>query len=97
MKKILLVALTALTAGLVKKKLDAQGAEVYVDGSTVRPHPVDGSYTLSLRVPRTTASVEATAHVNDPAILAKVSRGLGAAIPGLEISKLETTYADRGW
>lgn len=45
------------------RALDAQGAEVYVDGSTVRPNPVDGSYTLSLRVPRTTASVEATAHV----------------------------------
>src|SRR5690349_20935757 len=46
---------------------------------------------------RAKAIVEATTHYNDPAILAKVSRGLGAAIPGLEISKLETTYADRGW
>jgi pyridoxal 5'-phosphate synthase pdxS subunit len=46
---------------------------------------------------RAKAIVEATTHFNDPAILAKVSRGLGAAIPGLEISKLETTYADRGW
>jgi pyridoxal 5'-phosphate synthase pdxS subunit len=46
---------------------------------------------------RAKAIVEATTHFNDAAILAKVSRGLGAAIPGLEISKLETTYADRGW
>ncbi|HWJ98481.1 MAG TPA: pyridoxal 5'-phosphate synthase lyase subunit PdxS [Acidimicrobiales bacterium] len=46
---------------------------------------------------RAKAIVEATTHYNDPAILAKVSRGLGGAIPGLEISKLETTYADRGW
>ena len=46
---------------------------------------------------RAKAIVEATTHFNDPAILAKVSRGLGAAIPGLEIGKLETTYADRGW
>jgi pyridoxal 5'-phosphate synthase pdxS subunit len=46
---------------------------------------------------RAKAIVEATTHFNDPAILAKVSRGLGGAIPGLEISKLETTYADRGW
>ena len=28
---------------------------------------------------------------------AKVSRGLGAAMPGLEIASLETTFADRGW
>ncbi len=46
---------------------------------------------------RAKAIVEATTHFNDPAILAKVSRGLGAAIPGLEIATLETTYADRGW
>ncbi|WP_421120242.1 pyridoxal 5'-phosphate synthase lyase subunit PdxS [Aquihabitans daechungensis] len=46
---------------------------------------------------RAKAIVEATTHFNDAAILAKVSRGLGAAIPGLEIATLETTYADRGW
>jgi pyridoxal 5'-phosphate synthase pdxS subunit len=46
---------------------------------------------------RAKAIVEATTHFNDPAILAKVSRGLGTAMPGLEISTLETTYADRGW
>ena len=46
---------------------------------------------------RAKAIVEATTHFNDPAILAKVSRGLGPAMPGLEISTLETTYADRGW
>ena len=43
------------------------------------------------------AIVEATTHHNDPAILAKVSRGLGEAMPGLEVSDLETTFADRGW
>ncbi|MCU1453431.1 MAG: pdxS [Acidimicrobiales bacterium] len=46
---------------------------------------------------RAKAIVEATTHFSDPAILAKVSRGLGAAMPGLEISTLEQTYADRGW
>ena len=46
---------------------------------------------------RAKAIVEATAHFNDPAILAKVSRGLGRAMPGLEMSTLETTFADRGW
>jgi pyridoxal 5'-phosphate synthase pdxS subunit len=46
---------------------------------------------------RAKAIVEATTHFQDPAIIAKVSRGLGAAMPGLEIDGLETTFADRGW
>ena len=41
--------------------------------------------------------VEATTHFQDPAILAKVSRGLGPAMPGLEIGSLDTRLADRGW
>jgi pyridoxal 5'-phosphate synthase pdxS subunit len=46
---------------------------------------------------RAKAIVEATTHYRDAAILAKVSRGLGAAMPGLEVGTLETTFADRGW
>ncbi len=46
---------------------------------------------------RAKAIVEATTHFNDPAIVAKVSRGLGPAMPGLEIDGLETTFAQRGW
>jgi pyridoxal 5'-phosphate synthase pdxS subunit len=46
---------------------------------------------------RAKAIVEATTHFADPAILAKVSRGLGEAMPGLEISSLDTKLADRGW
>ncbi len=46
---------------------------------------------------RAKAIVEATTHFRDPAILAKVSRGLGRAMDGLEIGGLETTFADRGW
>jgi pyridoxal 5'-phosphate synthase pdxS subunit len=46
---------------------------------------------------RAKAIVEATTHCNDPGIIAKVSRGLGPAMPGLEISTLETKLADRGW
>ena len=46
---------------------------------------------------RAKAIVEATTHFADPAILAKVSRGLGPAMPGLEIGSLDTTFADRGW
>jgi pyridoxal 5'-phosphate synthase pdxS subunit len=46
---------------------------------------------------RAKAIVEATTHFNDPSIIAKVSRGLGAAMPGLEISTLDTKLAERGW
>jgi pyridoxal 5'-phosphate synthase pdxS subunit len=46
---------------------------------------------------RAKAIVEATAHHDDPDILAKVSRGLGAAMRGQEIGTLETKLADRGW
>jgi len=46
---------------------------------------------------RAKAIVEATTNFQDPAIVAKVSRGLGAAMPGLEIEGLATTFADRGW
>ena len=47
--------------------------------------------------PRARAIVEATTNFADPILLAKVSRGLGDAMPGLEIDALETRLADRGW
>ncbi|HWD25143.1 MAG TPA: pyridoxal 5'-phosphate synthase lyase subunit PdxS [Acidimicrobiales bacterium] len=43
------------------------------------------------------AIVEATAHFDDADILAKVSAGLGPPMAGLEIGRLETKLADRGW
>jgi pyridoxal 5'-phosphate synthase pdxS subunit len=43
------------------------------------------------------AIVEATTHFRDPAIVAKVSRGLGDAMRGIESSKVETRLSDRGW
>jgi pyridoxal 5'-phosphate synthase pdxS subunit len=46
---------------------------------------------------RAKAIVEATAHFNDPHIVAKVSRGLGAAMPGEEIGTLDVRLAERGW
>jgi pyridoxal 5'-phosphate synthase pdxS subunit len=46
---------------------------------------------------RARAIVEATTHFEDAALVAKVSRGLGDAMPGLEIAGLETKLADRGW
>src|SRR5437899_9912329 len=42
------------------------------------------------------AIVEATTHFRDPAIVAKVSRGLGEAMRGQESNKVETRLGDRG-
>ena len=46
---------------------------------------------------RAKAIVEATTNFDDPAIILKASRGLGDAMPGLELSGLETRLAERGW
>ncbi|MEY2463511.1 MAG: pyridoxal 5-phosphate synthase pdxS subunit [Acidimicrobiaceae bacterium] len=46
---------------------------------------------------RAKAIVEATTHFQDPAILAKISRGLGEPMKGLEIDSLDIKLADRGW
>jgi len=46
---------------------------------------------------RAKAIVEATTHYADPAIVAKVSRGLGGAMPGDEIDQLEVKLSERGW
>jgi pyridoxal 5'-phosphate synthase pdxS subunit len=43
------------------------------------------------------AIVEATTHYQDPDVLVKVSRGLGKSMAGLEIGRLDQTFADRGW
>ena len=45
------------------------------------------------------AIVEATAHYDDPEVIAEVSRGLGTAMRGLEISEIpdEARMQDRGW
>ncbi len=45
------------------------------------------------------AIVQATTHYNDPSVLAEVSKGLGEAMPGLEISSIpkEELLATRGW
>lgn len=47
--------------------------------------------------PRARAIVEATANFADPAIVAKVSRGLGGAMPGEEIGSLTVRFDQRGW
>jgi len=46
---------------------------------------------------RARAIVEATTHFADPEMLVKVSRGIGEAMPGLEVSALDQRLAERGW
>ncbi len=43
------------------------------------------------------AIVEATMNFNNPEVIARVSEGIGEAMPGLEIDSLKQTYANRGW
>ncbi len=43
------------------------------------------------------AVVEATAHFDEPDTVAKVSTGLGRAMPGEELSELTERLAQRGW
>jgi len=49
--------------------------------------------------PRAQAIVKATTHYQDPAIIAEVSKGLGTAIPGLDIKTIaqQDLLATRGW
>jgi pyridoxal 5'-phosphate synthase pdxS subunit len=46
---------------------------------------------------RARAIVEATTHYDDPQIVAKVSRGLGTPMAGLEMGTLTEHLAERGW
>lgn len=48
-------------------------------------------------VKRARAIVQAVTYYNDPLKLAELSEDLGEAMSGLEISKLENKYAERGW
>jgi len=45
------------------------------------------------------AIVEATTHFNNPEVLAKVSQGLGMAMPGLNVAKIDQKdiVSNRGW
>src|SRR6187401_2883449 len=48
-------------------------------------------------MPRAKAIVEATTHFRDAAIVAKVSRGLGAPMTGIAMDEVNQRYAERGW
>ena len=65
------------------------GAEAVFVGSGIFKSSDPGRFARSI--------VEATTHYRDPAIIAKVSRGLGAPMKGEEIGSLETRLSERGW
>ena len=46
---------------------------------------------------RAAAIVEATTHFQDAGILAKVSKGLGAPMTGINMDEINQRYAERGW
>jgi pyridoxal 5'-phosphate synthase pdxS subunit len=48
---------------------------------------------------RAKAIVQATTHFRDPAIIAEVSKGIGGAMPGLEVATMPANerLATRGW
>ncbi len=58
-----------------------------------------GIFKSSDPVARAKAIVAAVTHYNDPQVLAEVSRGLGEAMPGIELSAIspEERLATRGW
>jgi pyridoxal 5'-phosphate synthase pdxS subunit len=58
-----------------------------------------GIYKSEDPAPRARAIVEATTHFGDPDVLAKVSHGLGEAMPGIDIKELgeEGLLQTRGW
>jgi pyridoxal 5'-phosphate synthase pdxS subunit len=58
-----------------------------------------GIFKSSNPVARAQAIVKATTHYHDPAIIAEVSKGLGAAMPGLDIKAIpsQELLSPRGW
>ncbi len=56
-----------------------------------------GIFKSSDPAPRAKAIVEAVMHFKDPKKIAEVSEGLGEAMESLEIDKLESKFAERGW
>ena len=48
-------------------------------------------------VKRANAIVKATTYYNDPKVVSEVSEDIGEAMVGIEISKIENEYANRGW
>ena len=101
-----LVRGVAATGKLPVVNFSAGGISTPADAALMMQLGVDGELRRlgHLQVRRTRATmakaiVEATTHFNDPDILAKVSRGIGDPMAGLEIGKIgeENLLQTRGW
>ncbi len=100
-----LVAEVARTGKLPVVNFAAGGIATPADAALMMQLGADGNFVGSGifksedPARRARAIVMATTHYNDPKILAEVSRGLGAAMPGIELSTLkqEERLAPRGW
>jgi pyridoxal 5'-phosphate synthase pdxS subunit len=100
-----LVAEVARTGRLPVVNFAAGGIATPADAALMMQLGVDGVFVGSGifksadPAPRAKAIVQATTHFKDPKILAEVSRGLGEAMPGLDVRtmKQEELLATRGW
>jgi pyridoxal 5'-phosphate synthase pdxS subunit len=100
-----LVRQVAATGKLPVVNFAAGGLATPADAALMMQLGVDGVFVGSGifksedPAPRARAIVEATTHFNDPDVLAKVSRGLGEPMPGLDIHEIgeESLLQTRGW
>jgi len=100
-----LVAEVARTGRLPVVNFAAGGLATPADAALMMQLGVDGVFVGSGifksadPAARAKAIVQATTHFKDPKILAEVSRGLGEAMPGLDVRSMkpEDLLATRGW
>ncbi|MGH2597371.1 MAG: pyridoxal 5'-phosphate synthase lyase subunit PdxS [Actinomycetota bacterium] len=100
-----LVRQVAATGSLPVVNFAAGGLATPADAALMMQFGVDGVFVGSGifksedPAPRARAIVEATTHFTDPDVLAKVSRGLGDPMPGLDIHEIgeEGLLQTRGW
>jgi pyridoxal 5'-phosphate synthase pdxS subunit len=100
-----LVRMVSETGKLPVVNFAAGGLATPADAALMMQLGVDGVFVGSGifksedPAPRARAIVEATTHFQDPDALAKVSRGLGESMPGLDIKELgeEGLLQTRGW
>ena len=100
-----LVRQVAATGKLPVVNFAAGGIATPADAAMMMQLGADGNFVGSGifksedPAPRARAVVEATTYYQDPDILAKVSRGLGEAMRGLDVAKMseEELLQTRGW
>ncbi len=100
-----LVVQVAETGHLPVLNFAAGGIATPADAALMMQLGADGNFVgsgifkSSDPIKQARAIVAATAHYNDPAVLAEVSRDLGEAMPGIDIRSLapEERLQERGW